>query len=266
MITSTVIDQRLLDQLVAKIVEAAHPRRIILFGSAARGQMGPHSDLDLLVVMPDGVHRRRTAQAVYLGLSGLGIAKDVVVVTESDVRDYGDNPSLVLFPALREGREIYRAGTSESLPSGPTASRGGNEGRCTVPDGRPTPGSPREWLARAKGDLALASAPLPPGGFYEDLCFHAQQAAEKAIKAIYVDRGWTFPYVHDLERLLTGLRERGLEPPETVAQAALLTSYAFEARYPGLGAPVADEDYKRALELANAVVRWVESEIERHPA
>jgi len=102
------IDQETLSRLVARIVETVQPRRIILFGSAARGQMGAHSDVDLLVVMPDGIHRRRTAQAIYLSLNGTGIAKDIVVVTESDVRMYGDNPSLVLFPALQEGREIYR--------------------------------------------------------------------------------------------------------------------------------------------------------------
>jgi predicted nucleotidyltransferase len=107
--TATIIDKGILDRVVARIVETVQPRRIILFGSAARGQMGPHSDLDLLVVMPEGIHRRRTAQAIYLSLSGMGIAKDIVVVTEGDVGAYGDNPSLVLFPALREGREIYRA-------------------------------------------------------------------------------------------------------------------------------------------------------------
>jgi predicted nucleotidyltransferase len=104
------IDQETVSRMVARIVQIVRPRRIILFGSAARGQIGPHSDVDLLVVMPDGIHRRRTAQAIYLGLNGVGIAKDIVVVTEADVRMYGDNPSLVLFPALREGREIYRAG------------------------------------------------------------------------------------------------------------------------------------------------------------
>ena len=72
--------------------------------------MGTDSDLDLLVVMPDGTRRRRTAQTVCRCLGGLGIAKDVVVVTEADVRDYADNPSMVLRPALREGREIYAAG------------------------------------------------------------------------------------------------------------------------------------------------------------
>jgi uncharacterized protein len=109
MSTSTVVNQELLDRLVAKVVERVQPRRIILFGSAARGQLGPHSDLDLLVVMPDGVHRRRTAQSIYRALDGLGIPKDVVVVTESDVRQFSGEPSVVILPALREGKELYRA-------------------------------------------------------------------------------------------------------------------------------------------------------------
>ena len=107
--TATVVEQQLLDRVVAKIVETVHPRRVVLFGSAARGQMGPHSDLDLLVVMPDGVHRRHTAQRLYRALGGLGIAKDIVVVTESDVRQFSDEPSLVICPALKEGKELYCA-------------------------------------------------------------------------------------------------------------------------------------------------------------
>ena len=71
--------------------------------------MSVDSDLDLLVVMPDGTHRRRTAQTVYRSLRGLGFAKDIVVVTESDIRNYGENPSLVIYPALRQGKELYHA-------------------------------------------------------------------------------------------------------------------------------------------------------------
>jgi len=102
-------DERILDDLVRRIAESVQPRRIVLFGSAARGVMGPRSDLDVLVVMPDGVHRRRTAQAIYRSLSRLGVAKDVVVVTQSDVREHGENPSLVLCPALQHGKELYNA-------------------------------------------------------------------------------------------------------------------------------------------------------------
>jgi predicted nucleotidyltransferase len=109
MATTTIIEQQILDRVVARIVETVQPRRIILFGSAARGQMGPDSDLDLLVVMPDGVHRRQTSQRLYRALWGFGIAKDIVVVTESDVRQFADEPSLVICPALKEGKELYRA-------------------------------------------------------------------------------------------------------------------------------------------------------------
>lgn len=131
-----------------------------------------------------------------------------------------------------------------------------------MPGDRPVRGSPEEWLARARGDLALAAGPLPEGGFYEDLCFHAQQAAEKALKAVYLHRDWTFRYVHDLEELMTGLRRNGLTAPEDVAEAVALTSYAFEARYPGHGEPVTEAEHRRAVALAETVVRWAESLVE----
>ena len=101
--------QETIAEMVRRIVQVARPTRVILFGSAARGQMGPHSDVDLLVVVPDGMHRRRTAQLIHRSLLGIGVAKDVIVVTESDVREHGDNPSLIIFPAIREGKELYHA-------------------------------------------------------------------------------------------------------------------------------------------------------------
>ncbi len=93
-----------------RIVEVAHPLRIILFGSAARGEMRPDSDIDVLVVVSEGVHRRHTAQTIYQKLIGFPLAVDVVVATESDLRKYKDNFSLVYYPASQEGREVYAAG------------------------------------------------------------------------------------------------------------------------------------------------------------
>lgn len=63
-------------------------------------------------------------------------------------------------------------------------------------------------------------------------------------------------------RLITGLRQNGLAVPEDVEEAVILTSYAFEARYPGVGEPVAEEEYKQALGLAEKVVRWAELLVE----
>ena len=98
-----------IEHVVRRIVDTAHPLRIILFGSAARGDMRPDSDLDVLVVMPEGTHRRRTAQDIYQNLFGIPISVDVVVVTPDDLAQHGDLVGLVYRSALREGREVYAA-------------------------------------------------------------------------------------------------------------------------------------------------------------
>ena len=81
------------------------------------------------------------------------------------------------------------------------------------------PGSPSDWLRRARSDLALVKMPLPSGALYEDLCFHAQQAAEKAIKSVYRSEGHEFRYTHDLTELLDGLARHGVTVPEAVREA-----------------------------------------------
>jgi len=101
--------EEILDEAVRRILSAVKPRRIVLFGSAARSEMGPESDLDILVVMPDGIHRRQTSAKIFKALRGIGLPKDIIVVTEKDVAAHRSNPSLVIKPALEEGREIYAA-------------------------------------------------------------------------------------------------------------------------------------------------------------
>ncbi len=97
-----------LQETIRRIVDVAHPEKIILFGSAARGELKPDSDLDMLVVK-SGVHRRHLAQAIYRNLIGVGRAVDVVVVTPEDIERYGNCPALVIESALREGRVVYAA-------------------------------------------------------------------------------------------------------------------------------------------------------------
>ena len=102
------LDQQILDEIIQRIVEVAQPEKIILFGSAARGEMNRHSDVDLLVVK-EGMHRRDMAGRIYENLWGVGAAVDVVVVTPADVERYKDSHALVIKPALREGRVVYEA-------------------------------------------------------------------------------------------------------------------------------------------------------------
>lgn len=131
-----------------------------------------------------------------------------------------------------------------------------------VPERFP-PDDPREWLNRAKSNLIQAKGEKP-GVYREDLCFQAQQAAEKSLKALLLQRGIRFPYVHDLAELIELLERHGERILPGIHEVARLTSYAVETRYPGLAEPVTREEYEVAVTLAEEVVRWVEKALECH--
>lgn len=103
------VPQHILGEIVRRVVEVAWPDRIILFGSAARGEMGPDSDVDLLVVKSGVPHRRRLAQQIYLNLFGLAVPVDVIVVTPEDIEALRGKVGTIIGPALSEGKEIYAA-------------------------------------------------------------------------------------------------------------------------------------------------------------
>ena len=104
-------DQKLseatLQEIIRRIVEVAQPERIILFGSAARGEMGPHSDIDLLVIKGGTFDQSRLVGDIYMNLHGVGQAVDVILVTPEHVERYRNSHYLVIAPALREGKEVY---------------------------------------------------------------------------------------------------------------------------------------------------------------
>ena len=127
-----------------------------------------------------------------------------------------------------------------------------------MPPERYAPGSPRDWMDRARRDLALARAPLPDGALYEDLCYHAQQAAEKALKAIYRSRKSEFRYTHNIGELINGLATENMIVPEPVLEAIELTEFATQTRYPGTGEPTTVQEYDRAIAGAEAVVAWAD--------
>jgi HEPN domain-containing protein len=122
------------------------------------------------------------------------------------------------------------------------------------------PNDPREWLNRARSNLAKAKAATEAEGVYlEDLCFDAQQAAEKALKAVPLSRGIKYPHVHDLAQLLSLVEASGLLPPQDVSKAVILSVYAVAARYPSVTEAVTEGEYAEALETAETVVAWAEA-------
>jgi HEPN domain-containing protein len=120
------------------------------------------------------------------------------------------------------------------------------------------PDDPREWLNRARSNLARAKAKRK-GIYLEDLCFDAQQAAEKAIKALLIKLDVNFPYVHDLAELLTLVEKTGQEVPELIRQAERLSKFAVFTRYPGIGPSIKEKEYRETVEFAARVVKWAEN-------
>lgn len=95
----------------------------------------------------------------------------------------------------------------------------------------------------------------------EDLCFEAQQPAEKSLKAVMVLRGIQFPFVHDLSRLVSLIEKEGVEVPEVLLKAEKLTIYAVITRYPGVVRPVTEQEYLEAVKIADSVVLWAEKTV-----
>ena len=117
---------------------------------------------------------------------------------------------------------------------------------------------PLAWLVRAKSSLARARAGrISPEVLWEEPCFDAQQAAEKALKALLVALGIPFPKTHDLERLLELIRPRIPVPLELEALVRL-NPVAVASRYPGDLPEATEEDWREALALAERAVAWVE--------
>ncbi len=102
-------DPQIIEELVQRIKNAVQPLRIILFGSAARSTMKSDSDFDILVIMPEGVHRRHTAQYLHQQLIGFNFPVDILVATPTMLERYRHNPGLVYSVALKEGKDIYVA-------------------------------------------------------------------------------------------------------------------------------------------------------------
>lgn len=119
------------------------------------------------------------------------------------------------------------------------------------------PGSAEDWLRYAKSDLELARIEKPEGVLLENLCFHAQQAAEKTLKAVLIFLEIDFPRTHNIRTLLDLLPE-GVDVPQEIEESAILTDYAVESRYPRDSEPVDDEEYRRVIGLAETVVSWAE--------
>ena len=129
---------------------------------------------------------------------------------------------------------------------------------------RPTTGTPEDWLRHAKSDLAVArDIEDNPDVLPNQTAFHAQQAAEKAIKAAIIHEGIAFPLTHDLKDLVKRWTSSGRVWPPALINVKTLTPYAVESRYPGYIHQISRAELRAAIEMAAQVIAWAEAQI--HP-
>ncbi|PYS36667.1 MAG: hypothetical protein DMG14_23975 [Acidobacteria bacterium] len=101
------IDDAKLHEIVRRLVEAVDPDRIVMFGSRARGDARPDSDLDLLIIKDSIEPRHRRAIPAYYALAGLGIPTDILWRTAAEIAEWARVPNHVTTRAIREGKVLY---------------------------------------------------------------------------------------------------------------------------------------------------------------
>ncbi len=119
------------------------------------------------------------------------------------------------------------------------------------------------WLRYARDDLGAAELLIEHGGVPRAACFHAQQAAEKAIKACLLSLQEGVPRSHDLELLVAKLPEdwRLREDPSSLAD---LSAWAVEPRYPGDLPDATEEQAEAAVEQARDIYETTLKDLEKH--
>jgi HEPN domain-containing protein len=116
----------------------------------------------------------------------------------------------------------------------------------------------KDWLRRAKSNLERAKAGrVSEEVVYEDLCFDCQQTVEKSLKALLVFNDVVFPRTHSISLLLELIADTGINIPDEIKEAVILTEYAVSARYPGDYEPVNENEYNEAVQLAEKVICWI---------
>ncbi len=214
-----------LEDITRAIVDGFHPSRIVLFGSRARGDSRDDSDYDLMVELDSTRGALEVRREVDSALSSFRASVDVKIRRPGEFEQRRDDPGTIDYDIAREGLILHPEGV-----------RGSVIPRTTSRVREPEPGTPKSvavWLERADEDrriveqLLLAAQPAWGG-----IAFHAQQAAEKHLKALLVSQWRKPPRTHSLALLVDTLRSAGCVLPDVARECETLKPYSVDVRYP----------------------------------
>jgi len=222
--------------MVRAIVEGVPASRVILFGSRARGDARAGSDYDFVVELAfERSDYWETYRRVCATLAPAkdGASVDVLIRQPGEIEAKREDPGYMDWAIAREGVVLHPAGaSSETLRP---------RSRGQVRERQPYQ-SINAWLERIEQDLRIVEMNLRAGesAAWGAAGFHAQQAAEKYLKILLVQRGIHPPKVHEIDALIALVRSAGYDFPRFAAEAELLNPYAVTVRYPEQ-APIPNE-------------------------
>jgi HEPN domain-containing protein len=119
------------------------------------------------------------------------------------------------------------------------------------------------WIDRAKSSYELSKATISNNIYFEDLCYQAQQAAEKALKGLLIYYGVEPELTHNIGILLNEL-EKVTEVDENIKETMDLTNYSVQTKYPGEYDAITKEEYENAVKIAKGCLDWVEKNIKEN--
>jgi predicted nucleotidyltransferase/HEPN domain-containing protein len=207
-------------ELIRRLVEAYEPVRIVAFGSWARGEHGPESDLDLAVIVDDdrGPDQRRKAP---YSLAGLDLSPDILVNTVSMHRRYASVVGNLYHAIATQGVVLYDRGMRGSMAAFYPEPSEEEHLRSKV--------EILQGLVKkaSKDERALNAAGLD----HEIYGFHGQQALEKMCKVWLISVDAVPPHTHSLNKLKEKFEDSGLKWPRIDVNLDHLSEYAGEWRY-----------------------------------
>ena len=252
-----------IDQVVSGLM-AYSPEKIILFGSAARGEADEHSDLDIIIVKntDERFFQRLADVTAYLPRD---MSIDVLVYTPQELQGMVEGGNPFIESALSDAKVLYEKNSGDGLRELIDSSKeSAGKGRYTVKKPLETA---RRWLAQAEHSLNVSRL-LLENGMEADACFHAEQTAQLALKAFLYGTARRYVTMHSVRELASRYAEEDEAFLAFVDYGTQLDRYYLSTRYPdALPEPAVpfesftEKEAREAVGYATEIVETVKAKV-----